>query len=155
MSIIPIALLSVASYACCWVISVWWSKTSSSSKTPGSGVWNIVEICPFVSDRGGRRRRRTVIHPSSWGLLTGLILALPWEISYAGVWNGISFHFARQIGQIWFPCFTLEVIQWKWKEWEHSAVKMAWPWPDSMVFRHIAQVLCSFERETFEIEWSQ
>lgn len=30
-------------------------------------------------------------------------------------------------------------MQWKWKEWEHSAVKMAWPWPGFIEVRHIAQ----------------
>lgn len=32
-------------------------------------------------------------------------------------------------------------MQWKWKEWEHSAIKMAWPCPVFMAVRHIAQVL--------------
>jgi hypothetical protein len=54
--------------------------------------------------------------------------------------NGISFHFARHTGHIWFPCFTFEAMQWKWKECEHSAVNIAWPDPCFILAKHIAQV---------------
>lgn len=54
--------------------------------------------------------------------------------------KGISFHFALQTGQIWLPCFTFEVMQWKWKECEHSAVKIACPCPRFIEVKHIAQV---------------
>lgn len=55
--------------------------------------------------------------------------------------TGISFHFARQTGQMRFPCFTFDVMQLKWKECEHSAVKMAWPFVVFIVVKHIAQIL--------------
>lgn len=55
----------------------------------------------------------------------------------AGAWKGTSLHLERQIGQSWFPCLTLEAMQLKWKAWEHSAVKIAWPCP---VFRFPKQM---------------
>lgn len=56
-----------------------------------------------------------------------------------GAWKGTAFHLDRQIGQQRFPCLTLLAIQTKWKEWEHSAVKMAWPCPALTLLRQMAQ----------------
>lgn len=55
----------------------------------------------------------------------GFLDALRWLGSGHGTCDGISFHFARQTGQIWFPYLTFEAMQWKWNEWEHSAVNIA------------------------------
>nr|CAB3497118.1 unnamed protein product [Digitaria exilis] len=43
--------------------------------------------------------------------------------------NGSSRHWELQSGQTRWPCATLAEMQWKWKVWEHSAVKMACPPP--------------------------
>lgn len=56
-------------------------------------------------------------------------------------WKGISFHLALQIGHTWLPWLTFDEMQWKWKVWEHSAVKRAWPCPAFMLPRQIAHVL--------------
>lgn len=46
------------------------------------------------------------------------------------------------MGHRWLPCLTLEEIQLKWKECEHSAVKMARPWPGFMLPKHMTHVFC-------------
>ena len=53
-------------------------------------------------------------------------LGLPLNISLQ--FNGTSVHAALQTGQTRFPWSTQEAMHEKWKEWEHSAVKRAWPW---------------------------
>jgi hypothetical protein len=58
--------------------------------------------------------------------------------------DGSSRQRALQSGQTRLPCATLAEMQWKWKVWEHSAVKMACPPAAPMAARHIAQgLLCT------------
>lgn len=58
-----------------------------------------------------------------------------------GACQGTSFHVARHTGHTRLPYLTLEAMQEKWKEWEHSAVKRAWPCPAFMTSKHIEQVV--------------
>jgi hypothetical protein len=56
---------------------------------------------------------------------------------------GRTVHSALQSGQLWLPCATLAEMQLRWKAWEHSAVKLAWP--RTMPPRQIAHTSASLE----------
>lgn len=119
------------------------SRTSSSSKQLGSG-WSLSDESGWPgTSLGCGMRCMSIKWASSCALPNGLTLdLLLGKTSGTGLWKGTSFHFALQTGQIWFPCFTLDVMQWKWKEWEHSAVNIACPAPGLMEVRHIEHVFC-------------
>lgn len=50
---------------------------------------------------------------------------------------------ARQMGQEKFPCLTFLTMQLKWKEWEHSAVKMSSSCPLVTSLTQMAQFFCT------------
>lgn len=56
--------------------------------------------------------------------------------------RGTCFHSVLQRGQILLPCLTLEVMQSKWNECEHSAVNIAFPSSFLISSKQIAHLLC-------------
>lgn len=59
---------------------------------------------------------------------------------------------ARQMGHRRLPCETLLLMQPKWNEWEHSAVKIACPCPVSKLPKQIAHVFCKYANKITKCE---